>query len=365
MDDKKLALQTWKDFEVNKIGKKIFLFGAGKGLEYFWDHYQYTVCIEGVIDNDEIKQGTLVSSYVFGDITGLCHYPDIQSLEVLKNYSDEDVIFVITSMRYYIEIADQLYKKEFTNYYSLLYMIDNDKNAGGSNRDLNNFIEECAKFPIEPNKLVFYTMGGYSGHGKRIAELLLQQRKDLDIVWVTRRQELNVPDGIRVIRYDNRKKFIFEMETAGYWIFDDNIADRLRKREGQCYIQLKHWASITLKSFGKDLSKFRQLNCDDVEEDISYYNGSIIDYAMVGSQFDEDTFRKAFAFKGEAIHVGSPRSDILFHGDEFKKKVCDIYHIEDSMHILLYAPTFRIEKTLSGFQQNFKDTQLDLHKLHV
>ena len=24
MDDKKLALQTWKDFEVNKIGKKIF-----------------------------------------------------------------------------------------------------------------------------------------------------------------------------------------------------------------------------------------------------------------------------------------------------------------------------------------------------
>ena len=113
------------------------------------------------------------------------------------------------------------------------------------------------------------------------------------------------------------------METSGYWIFDDNITEILEKREGQFYIQLKHWASITLKTFGKDLREFRQINCGDIKDIFSAYNGKLIDYVFVGSPFDEDTFRKAFAFEGEAVYVGSPRSDILFHGEKYKKKICE------------------------------------------
>lgn len=359
----KLEKQTWESFEAKKGDRKIFLIGAGKGIECFFQHYQYTLCVEGIIDNDIAKQGTPVSSYVFADITKLCHFPCVKSLEILKEYSNEDMILVISSLRYYVEIAVQLYEIGFENYFSLYFMRENEK-SNKSNDDIDAFLEECCRFPIDPKKMIFYTMGGYSGHGKRIAELLLQKRNDLDIVWIIRRKELKVPKGIRVIRYDNRKKFIYEMETAGYWVFDDNITEFLKKREGQLYIQLKHWSSVTLKTFGKDLREFRQLNCQDIEDYICGYNGKIMDYVFIGSQFDEDSFRRAFAFEGEAIHVGSPRSDILFQEKRLKKKICDMYGIREEIHILLYAPTFRIEKTISGFQQNYKDTQLDLHKLH-
>lgn len=361
----RLKAQTWEEFDLIRKDKKIFLFGAGKSIDYFFQHYNYKLAVEGILDNDSEKWGGPVSAYTYEDITFFCYFPCIQSPEILDQYYNDNIVFMISSTRYYVEIATQLQEKGFADFFSLFFLMEKEKQNVKSKNTEEKFIVECSKLPLERKKMIFYTMGGYSGHGKRIAELLLQYRHDLDIVWVTRRQELKVPRGIRLIRYDNKKRFVLEMETAGYWIFDDNIADHLIKREGQCYIQLKHWPSITLKSFGRDLTKFRQEKYGSAEDTISFYNGEIIDYAMVGSQFDEETFRKAFAYEGKVVYVGSPRSDILFHREKYRRKICNIYHLEEKTHILLYAPTFRIEKAISGFQQNYKDTKIDLSMLFM
>lgn len=364
MQYERLKRQTWDEFERERQGKKIFLFGCGKGVEYFFQHYGYDIRIEGVVDNDLCKQKSPVSSYVYENIADLCRFPLVQSWEILKEYWDEQVVFVISSLRYYVEIGKQLSSLGFRHYFSLYFMKENEKGTMDFQAAADEFIEECCRLPLNPKKMVFYTMGGYSGHGKRIAQLLLEKRRDLDIVWLIRRPQPDIPEGIRTVRYDNRKKMIYEMETAGYWIFDDNIAEPLRKRERQCYIQVKHWGPVTLKTFGRDLGEFRQKNCGELEDAIWSRNSEMMDYVFVGSSFDERTFRKAFAYEGKAVYVGSPRSDLLFQGETLKKKVYGMYNLDEQVRILLYAPTFRIQKTISGYRQEYLDTDLDLDRLY-
>jgi CDP-glycerol glycerophosphotransferase (TagB/SpsB family) len=66
---------------------------------------------------------------------------------------------------------------------------------------------------------------------------------------------------------------------------------------------------------------------------------SLIDYIMVGSDYDEKSCRTGYNFNGEYIRVGSPRTDIMFRN--VKRKVCDFYNINIDTNLILYAPTFR------------------------
>ena len=65
-----------------------------------------------------------------------------------------------------------------------------------------------------------------------------------------------------------------------------------------------------------------------------------MDYLLSGSEFDEKSCRSGLAFRGKAIRVGSPRSDILFDSSA-KEKVFAKFHLRSNTHVLLYAPTYR------------------------
>lgn len=350
-------LQTWEHFKKTIPGKKIFLFGMGNGAEYFFEHYK-EIPLEGVIDNNKAKQGFKANQFIVSDMDDVYKNLDIFGISVLEGHVSEDIVILISCLKNYEEVIAQMESRGICYNYVLLLMEANryEGHAVVPNEAYERYVREYCQKKIEEKKVVFYNQGGYCGHGKYITEQLLRLRNDLDIVWLVKDLSLIVPQGVRLVYSNNYRNFIYEMETAKAWVYDYWVPTYIEKRPEQIYFQVKHWSSVTLKTFGLDVALF-QNNKPHIYS--SLYNSKIMDYIIVGSRFDEESCRSGFAFTGEVYYAGSPRSDVLFKSERIKEKVCRYCGIKEQAHLMVYTPTFRVIEGNSGLG----DIQLDFARL--
>jgi CDP-glycerol glycerophosphotransferase (TagB/SpsB family) len=134
------------------------------------------------------------------------------------------------------------------------------------------------------------------------------------------------------------------------------VPDNIVKKQGQVYIQTKHWASVTLKKFYLDSKTIT-----DIPEDVAYWkrDSQKIDYITTGSDFDTESSRRGFDFHKDVVQIGSPRSDAMFMKEKYKKKVCCAFGLDMSTRILLYAPTYRYQKGKAVHLGEVRDVDLD------
>lgn len=351
--------QTWEQFEVCAENKQVVLFGASPCAQCFFDKYGKSARVDIVVDNDIKKTKYPLGYFCYTKETVTDEMLNVAEADVLKKYNPNELIVLIASTNYYISIMEQLHEMNIDNCFSVLTMEANyrkgfqDQESESEKRKA--FAEKCCNYEIEKKKIVFRSFGNYSDHQKYITEALLKLRKDLDIVWMVRKFDIAMPEGVRKVYEGNWKQYVYEMETAGMWILDLEVPPYLSKRENQIYIQTKHWASVTLKKFYLDAITF-----ESVPERIQNWEreSRIIDYIMVGSEFDIESCKRGFGFGGPFVMVGSPRTDGVFNEKENKEKVYNEYHIEKSVKALLYAPTYRFDKDLG---KNYAiATKLDL-----
>ena len=337
--------QTWERFLEVSEKKKVFIFGAGGGTGYFLRNCCSDIKIFSVVDNDKDMQNQKL---------GLCcadawhtEYADmiIQNPDALNDYDWQDVVVLITSTNYYWPIAKQLEHMGIDNYYVLLLLEANKRKRQKDiieedfNKIQNEYVEWCCHQEIADNKIVML-IGVYGEHARQITKALLKMKSALDIVWVMDNLNEVQPEGVRKIYWKNWKSYIYEMETAKIWIYDDLVPKIIRKRETQIYIQVKHWSSITLKKFYLDDKA--NYNSEEVMKTIKC-DGERMDYLFSGSKFDEDSCKSGFMFKGKTVRIGSPRSDILFDRS-IRKKVLSNIGINENARICLYVPTYRLEE---------------------
>lgn len=347
--------QTHEQFNCDCESRRIFLFGTGIACKNFIRNYHTMINLEGIVDNDQKKQGFQLGDYI-AEALGT-QYEDLRicTASILSNYESDELAVIIASADYYEQIAEQLEQLGISHYYYLHqineWMHKENISELEDKLEKDNCVEYCCKLTMNKKKIAVY-IGYYGGHGKYITEQLLMMSQDIDIVWIVRDLTVEKPEGVRFIFEGNWKKYIYEMETAGIWIYDIVIPTYIRKRPQQVYIQTKHWAGITLKKFFLD-----DLSTIHTQEEIEKvkYNGMIMDYILTGSEFDNETCRSGFAFQGDFVQVGSPRSDALFR-KENREKVYRWYGIERELHCLLYAPTFRYE---SSENRKYSDIGLD------
>lgn len=344
-ENKKMCAQTWQMFTESAVDKKVFLFGTGACADYFFQNHS-DIRLEGIIDNDTKKQGFCADDFI-GEARGTQYGKiKISSTEILKKYCTDDILVLITSTNYYREMIDELDYIGIKNYFLLIAMEANRRKQTDYVpddeviTDSKFYAYKYSKYDIEKNKIVFYSFGTYSDHGKYITEALLNMRADLDIVWVVANMETGLPQGVRKVYLGNWKRYIYEMETARVWVYNMPVPSYIIKRTEQIYIQTKHWASITLKKFYLDSKTITMIP----ENVINWKQDSKkIDYIITGSDFDTQSSRRGFDFHKEVLQIGSPRSDAMFRGREKKEKVYSYYGLGIEKYMLLYAPTYRYD----------------------
>lgn len=354
--------QSWENFEKQAALKKVFLFGAGGGADFFFEKYRDLIKLEGVIDNDIRKKGIEIGeilSEAWGSRAGGLR---VCSVDLLKHYRPKEIVVLITSTKYYRAIAAQLKKMGIDVCFVLLLMEANER-AGKERVAITAEEKEAAyaqkcvvQFPVEHRKIFFRAIGDYADHGKYITESLLKMADDLDVVWMVNDLQAEVPEGVRLVFSGNRKKCIYEIETAHVWVLDLPVFSCIVKRKEQVYIQTKHWASITLKKFYLDAKVFET---DWNKLKVWRRESEIIDYIITGSEFDRESCRRGFRHKGEFLEIGSPRSDALFDGKKYRKKICDKYGLKEDWHIALYAPTYRFLYRDNQQQHVSREIELD------
>lgn len=367
----RLNNQTWEEFEVASKGKKVFLFGTAACARIYFEHYKgQKAALEGILDNDSAKWGRRMDDIMLESFRSGAGEIRISGDCVLRQYTPEEIVILIASTKSYEDIVRQMEEQDINCCYVILTMEANRRKRQGVKERIEKapqdflscrkaYSEECFREPISENKVIFYSFGTYSDHGKYIAEQLLKIRKDLDIVWLLNDAETELPEGMRAVPAWNWAKYIYEMETAKVWVFNIEVPEYIEKRQGQIFVEAKHWAGVTLKKCYLDAVTLREAPSYDNWR----RNGKMMDYMLTGSQFDTEFCKRAFEFENESVQVGSPRSDAVFHELENRKKICEYYHIDAGKHILMYAPTFRFWEG-SCYRQKAPKIELDFEMLY-
>lgn len=348
---------SWDKFEIAAKGNKVFLYGLGYCAVQFFERYGNSIIVNGIIDNDVWKQNFEIGE-ILPEAFGTANEKImVQSSHILNDADPDNTVILIASSGKYHEIVYELEKKCFYNYYIISLFEDFRADSGQNTPEkILAAVEEYCKQAVFPQKILFITYGNYLDHEKYICNELLKQEQKLDMVWIVSDLRAELPSGIRRVLRSNWKKMIYEMETAHIWISDNSLPDYVVKRSDQIYIQTKHWASITLKKFYLDTIAFHD---EPAKLALWKRESKIIDYIVVGSEFDRETCRRGFQFDKQFIMAGSPRSDGLFHERENRDKVFRYYGIERDIHVLLYAPTYRFDRQKGKGTHQFQAVRFD------
>lgn len=347
--NEKLDGQTWEQFYEAAEGKRLYLYGAGAAAGYLMRTCHALPDICGIVDSDVTKQGCTAGELI--PEAGDTRFADlvIGSFSILQAAEGNDVVVLVTNTKNYEEIFESLRAQDVATF-CFLPMEANARVKAGREEDClydrlsarDCCCRESLKREIVPNKIVF-SMYQYGGHGRAITDALLKSNVNLDMVWLVDDLHMEAPDGVRLVYHRNWYRYIYEMETAGIWVFDETVPSFIVKKPGQIFIEVKHWSSVTLKAFY--LEDHSVINTEDAIENVKY-NGKIMDYIFSGSCLDEESCTRGFGFRGKFVRLGSARSDIMFAGQDIREKLYKQLGIGKHVKTVLYAPTFRTSYAL-------------------
>lgn len=201
-------------------------------------------------------------------------------------------------------------------------------------------------FPVRKKKIVFICYNGknYGCNPKYIAEEMLAQKLDYDMVWLLRDLNEYVPQQIRKVPFFGWKA-LFELATAGVIITNTKNDIRIFKKKGQFVIQTWHGSFESKKEEGDIVEK---LPPRYVKETIK--NSSQTDLFLSNSAMMSQYYRRAFWCESEILECGYPRNDILFSWDpEIPAKVRKSFGLPENAKLVIYAPTFRDDGSSDAF----------------
>lgn len=211
-------------------------------------------------------------------------------------------------------------------------------------------------FPIKNNRIVIdnFAGKGYGDSTKYIAEELIKTKCDYEIIWlVDNLSSYYFPPQIKPIKIDSIKA-LYMRATAKVWIDNIRHLHPVPKKDHQIYLQVWH-APFGPKKVEADAEY--ELGREYVKE--AKYDGQIADGIISNSKLLDDQFKRSFWLSDnvEILKFGLPRNDFLSNRvgniaeyELFRQK----FNFENKTMYVLYAPTFRDDYSLEGYQLNFE-----------
>lgn len=211
---------------------------------------------------------------------------------------------------------------------------------------------------INKKKVVFdnFDGRGYGDNPKYVAEELLSRKLGYKMIWIVRDESYKMPKGICTVKKCTFRE-VFHLATAGFWIENNRKRQEIYKNHKQKYIQLWH-GFYPLKKIEKDAISTLP------EEYIlsASHDGKITDLMVSGCKERTKLYKNSFWYDGEVKEWGTPRNDIFFRNYDYKNLICNYFHIPTESNILLYAPTFRDDRSIEPYDIDFLNLQKTLAK---
>lgn len=214
-------------------------------------------------------------------------------------------------------------------------------------------------FPIKKNRCLLYSSYGttYGCNPKYISKKLVENYKELEVVWVLNNPEKYSIEGVKIVK-NMSLNYFYNLATSKVIVTNFRTPRNFKKRKNQKYIQTWH-SSLRLKQIEKDAEnslpkEYLVQSKEDSEK---------IDYLLSGCKYSTNIFKRAFWYEGEILEVGTPRNDFIFNMDEKKRlEIKKELGLKESDKVLLYAPTFRKKNSLDIYNMDYKELLKSLEK---
>jgi CDP-glycerol glycerophosphotransferase len=211
-----------------------------------------------------------------------------------------------------------------------------------------------------------YSFKQYSCNPRYLTEHLLENNPEFEIYWVFRGGiDTSVIDKrIRCVRYKSLEYFKL-VNTAEFFITNartDPYRIYWHKRKGQKYVMLWH-GGVALKRIEKDAEA--QLSYSYLKK--AKIDSKVCDLMVSGCRFQTSLLKEKFWYDGEILERGIPRNDVFFdkaRHPEMKERICHKYGISPDSRIVLYAPTFRRNKSLEPYRIDWSRVVPELRKIY-
>lgn len=212
-------------------------------------------------------------------------------------------------------------------------------------------------FKIKRDRVIVisYYGKGYGDNGKYILNALLCSDDNPEVIWALNDVNSFLPTGIKPVKYKSLK-YYYLLATSRVLINNTRFPLGIRKRKKQFYIQVWHGGfpiKRIEKSVEKNLGKGYVLGAKN--------DSRMIDLLLSNNGFLTKIYKNDFWYDGRILECGCPRNDIIFNNDkDIIDKVYNHYDLDKNVKICLYAPTFRVDESLSAYNIDFNQLKNNL-----
>lgn len=211
-----------------------------------------------------------------------------------------------------------------------------------------------------------YTFKQYSCNPRYLTEYLLENNTEFEIFWVFKGNvdTFGVDKRIKCVRYKSLRYFLL-VNTAEFFITNartDPYRIYWHKRKGQKYVMLWH-GGVALKRIEKDAES--QLSYSYLKK--AKIDSKVCDLMVSGCRFQTSLLKEKFWYDGEILERGIPRNDVFFdkaRHPEMRERICRKYGISPDSRIVLYAPTFRRDKSIEPYRIDWSRVVPELRKIY-
>lgn len=208
--------------------------------------------------------------------------------------------------------------------------------------------------PVKQDKIVFisYHGGGYGDNPRYIADELMQRDKKWDMVWLCKKPDEPLPEGVRRVKYGSNQA-LREIASAKYFVDNARSSPRPPKRKGQIYLQTWHGGMGFKESEGQVEDKLSAYYVNAAKRDGANCNGILSE-----CKWQTNLFRDYYWLneKTEILEFGLPRNDKLFDEESMRNaeaKVRGSMGLDSETKIVLYMPTFRDDHSTDGYKLDY------------
>lgn len=213
---------------------------------------------------------------------------------------------------------------------------------------LRGIMRVLSLIPMKQNRIVINAYSGsqYSCSPKYITEYILENYPgEFELIWAFKCPSdfsFLKKKGIKLVKYSSIKRFFYEA-TCKVSINNIGSFSWFPVRKGQEHINTWHGVGVKRCALGEEK------NSPLMKKTIQMSSDRTTLFLSGGKEHDRDAIRNDLGYHGEILKCGLPRNDILFKqkkGEiDMREKVCRYLHISGDAFLVLYAPTWRYNRS--------------------